>query len=101
VEILIANVKVDRDVEFVMIEIPIPAGCSYDNKRQFPGEVHREYYRNKVNIFCRRLKEGSHEFSVSLLPRYSGQYTLNPAKAELMYFPVIYGHEGVKRVNVE
>jgi hypothetical protein len=32
------------------------------------------------------------------MPRYSGKYTLNPAKAEQMYFPVFYGREGMKKV---
>ncbi|MEQ8239135.1 MAG: carboxypeptidase-like regulatory domain-containing protein [Cyclobacteriaceae bacterium] len=95
------EVKVHQASEFVMIEIPIPAGCSYASKNQYPREVHREYFREKVSIFCRKLDPGLHHFEVKLLPRYAGKYTLNPAKAALMYFPVFYGHEGVKRVSVE
>jgi hypothetical protein len=30
----------------------------------------------------------------------SGLYTLNPAKAEMMYFPVFYGREGMKKVAI-
>ena len=60
-----------------------------------------DYFKNKVSIFCSSLKKGDYTFTVSLLPRYTGSYHLNPAKAELMYFPVLYGREGMKRVKVE
>ncbi|WP_128396987.1 alpha-2-macroglobulin family protein [Botryobacter ruber] len=63
-------------------------------------EVHREYNRHKVAIFCDRLPQGKHTYTVQLLPRYSGTYTLNPAKAELMYFPTFFGRTGVKQVEV-
>lgn len=95
-------VTVKADADYVMIEIPAPAGCSYENKEQSwqNNEVHREYFKDRVNIFCRTLKPGKYEFDVSLMPRYSGNYTLNPAKAEMMYFPVFYGREGMKKVEI-
>ncbi|HEY0039963.1 MAG TPA: alpha-2-macroglobulin family protein, partial [Flavisolibacter sp.] len=98
-----ATVSVKADAEYVMVEIPIPAGCSYNDKRQSysNNEVHREYFKNKVSIFCSALKKGEYVFTVSLLPRYTGKYNLNPAKAELMYFPVFYGREGMKKIAVE
>ena len=97
-----AEVTVRADADFVMIEIPIPAGCSYESKDRTWGnnEVHREFFKEKVNIFCRKLKQGTYTFTVNLMPRYSGKYTLNPAKAEMMYFPVFYGREGMKQVVV-
>jgi TonB-dependent SusC/RagA subfamily outer membrane receptor len=96
------EVEVRADADYVMIEIPVPAGCSYENKvQQFWGiETHREYFKNKTSIFCAKLKKGKYNFEVELMPRYSGSYTLNPAKAEMMYFPVFYGREGMKRVTV-
>ena len=101
--ILKTEVKVNREAEYVMIEIPIPAGCSYEEKEQqwWGNEVYREYFKNKVSIFCRKLTEGNFVFKVKLLPRYSGNYNLNPAKAELMYFPVFYGREGMKKIRVD
>jgi hypothetical protein len=35
------------------------------------------------------------------MPRYNGKYILNPTKAEMMYFPVFYGREGIKKVEIE
>ncbi|WP_217605944.1 alpha-2-macroglobulin family protein [Chitinophaga sp. GbtcB8] len=101
--ILKATVTVKGDADYVMIEIPIPAGCSYQDKSQSYryNEVHREHFKNKVSIFCRSLSKGVYEFRVSLLPRYGGVYTLNPAKAEMMYFPVFYGREGIKKVEIK
>lgn len=101
-ERLIVKVQSSKEADYVMIEIPIPAGCSYNTKRNYyRTEAHREYFRNKVSIFCKQLPAGTYEFEVDLLPRYTGTYSLNPAKVELMYFPVIKSHEGLKRVMVE
>jgi hypothetical protein len=100
---LTAEVTVKADADFVMIEIPIPAGCSYDSKGQgyyYGGEVHREYYKNKVSIFCRKLTVGKYKYTIKLMPRYSGNYHVNPAKAEMMYFPVFYGREGMKMFEI-
>lgn len=96
-------VHVSEAANYVQVEIPIPAGCSYDTKSRgyLSGEVHREYFKEKVVIFCRQLEKGDHRFVVNLLPRYTGVYHLNPAKVELMYFPTFYGHEGMKRLRIE
>ena len=96
------RVEVNRDAEYVMIEVPIPAGCSYGEKRQSRsnGEVHREYFHNKTNIFCRYLKKGVYAYSIPLVPRYSGKYTVNPTVIECMYFPTIYGRGPMTTVGI-
>lgn len=101
---VVMEVKVDvkADADYVMVEIPIPAGCSYDNKNSAWAnqEIHREYFKNKVSIFSNYLTKGIHTFTISLMPRYTGYYHLNPAKAEMMYFPVFYGRESMKKVII-
>ncbi|RZK42960.1 MAG: hypothetical protein EOO90_04710 [Pedobacter sp.] len=99
---LVVEVEVKADADYVMIEIPIPAGCSYENKMQaFYGvEAHREYFKEKTSIFCTKLRQGKYIFTVDLMPRYSGEYILNPAKAEMMYFPVFFGRESMKKVAI-
>lgn len=95
-------VQVKKDAEYVMIEVPVPGGCSYLKSNSYrPSEVHREYFREKVSIFCHRLKPGEHTFTVSLLPSFSGAYHLNPARAELMYFPTFFGRNAGRRVVIE
>jgi TonB-dependent SusC/RagA subfamily outer membrane receptor len=97
------KLEVKKDAEYVMINIPIPAGCSYNSKdRSWSGnEVHREYDLHETRIYCERLRAGIYHYTIDLLPRYKGKYHLNPAKAEWMYFPVIYGREEMKNVVIE
>lgn len=102
--ILQVEIEVKANADYVMIEVPIPSGCSYKTKQQnyFQGvEVHREYFKEKTSIFCNHLKPGKYTFDIDLMPRYSGIYTLNPAKVEMMYFPVFYGREELKKVVIK
>jgi len=96
------EVDVKADADYVMIEVPIPAGCSYENKAKgyWGLETHREYFKEKTSIFCTKLKQGKYTFEIALMPRYNGQYTLNPAKAEMMYFPVFFGREDLKSIRI-
>ncbi len=99
---LTVDVIVKKDAEYVMLNVPIPAGCSYENKNQSwrNGEVHREYDYHQTTIFCKELKTGTYQYTISLVPRYTGKYTLNPARAEWMYFPVMYGQEKTKTIAI-
>ncbi|MBX7125199.1 MAG: hypothetical protein K1X47_05865, partial [Cyclobacteriaceae bacterium] len=95
------QVEVLRDAEYVMVEVPIPSGCMYESKPQAGvGESHREYAYEKANIYCKQLKRGHYTFTIPLLARFAGNYTLNPALVECMYFPTIFGREGQKRVVI-
>ncbi|MCB2377027.1 carboxypeptidase-like regulatory domain-containing protein [Hymenobacter sp. BT635] len=99
---LVVTVDVKAEARYVLLEVPIPAGCSYGEHK--PGnyfEVHREYLRHQAGIFIDRLPIGVHTFRVVLQPRYRGRYLLNPAKAELMYFPTNFGRSASKQVRVE
>lgn len=101
---LTLDMAVNADAEYVMLEVPIPAGCSYGTKVQpyyDTKEVHREYFRDRTVIFFQNLPKGNYTVNIALQPRFSGTYTLNPAKIEQMYFPVFNGHNVVKRVQVE
>lgn len=97
------EVEVKARAEYVMIEIPIPASCSYAEKPngwKFP-EVHREYFKEKTAIFCQELPKGKYEFSIELEPRFTGNYTLNPVKVEQMYFPTFNGNNEMKQVTIK
>ena len=100
---LVVNVEVKQIAEYVMIEIPIPAGCSYRAKpnNYWNRESHREYFKDRVAIFCEDLPIGEYTFTVPLEPRFSGNYTLNPTKAEQMYFPIFYGRNGMGKVAIK
>ena len=99
---LVVTVEVRAEARYVLLEVPIPAGCSYGEPAPVnPVEVHREYLRHQVGIFIDRLPVGKHTFRVALQPRYRGSYILNPARAELLYFPTKFGRTGSKRIVVE
>jgi uncharacterized protein YfaS (alpha-2-macroglobulin family) len=100
---VIVNVK-QAGAEYVMIEVPIPASCSYASKSNYfyrDYEVHREYFSEKTVIFCEQLPKGEHKFEIQLLPRFTGAYILNPAKVEMMYLPVVNANNDLRKVKVE
>ena len=100
--ILTTTVQVKQSADYVMIEIPIPAGCSYEVKSNgfSQYEVHREYFKNKVVIFCEELPVGEHTFEIKLETRFTGQFTVNAARVEQMYFPIFYGRNENKKVKI-
>ena len=97
--------KVDVDVkgqtDFVMIEIPIPAGTVVQEKKTVFNEVYREYYKNKVLIYFEKLPKGRFDFTISLLPKFTGTFSLNPARALEMYYPTNFGREQIKQVQIK
>ena len=97
------TVIAEGDADYVTIEVPIPAGCSFESKERgnLLEETHREYHKDRVVIFCHKLSEGSHDFTIKLNPRYTGYYHLNPPKAELMYFPTFFGRGETAKCEIE
>jgi alpha-2-macroglobulin len=95
------EVEVLKDADYVQIEIPIPAGCTYGTKYTASWYEHREYFRDRVLIFIEKMNKGNYTYEIEVEPRYSGQYIINPAKAVLMYFPLFYGRNGLQKVIIE
>jgi len=100
---LYVDVVVDKYSSYVMINVPIPAGCSYEEmgRNCLYGESNREYFKNEVSICCKEMEAGTYRFEVKLLPRYKGVYSLNPATVELMYFPTVRAVESMKTVRID
>jgi hypothetical protein len=99
---LLVTVDVKAEARYVLLEVPIPAGCSYgDAAPTNYHETHREYLRHQTGIFLDRLPIGRHQFRIALQPRFRGTYTLNPAKAELVYFPTKFGRSASKQAVVK
>jgi len=98
---MLIKVDVLKDAEYVMLTVPIPAGCIFTNKTNNDWSIFKEYYKDKLLLFVETLNKGSHQFEVDLEPRYNGTYTLNPAKAALMYYPTIYGRNAMKKVTLQ
>jgi uncharacterized protein YfaS (alpha-2-macroglobulin family) len=99
---MIVQVKAEKYAEYVKIEIPIPAGCAYYRKESgYPYNSYREYFKNKVVVYCNTLAPGNYTYRILLEPRYGGNYTVNPARAELMYFPTLYGQNSSRRIKIK
>lgn len=96
------TVTVEKDADYVLIHVPIPAGCTYASKDRSwkNNEVYREHYKEHTNIFCSALTRGVYEFTIELTPFCQGDYTLNPAKVEQMYSPEFNACTEMKRVKI-
>ncbi len=96
------TVTVEKDADYVLIHVPIPAGCTYASKDPSwkNNEVYREHYKEHTNIFCSALNRGVYEFTIELTPFCQGDYVLNPAKVEQMYFPEFNACTEMKKVKI-
>ncbi len=98
---MFVTLKVIKDARFVMMEIPIPAGCTYDSKNgYFLNSCHTEFFRDHVAVFFDHINPGVYTYTIELLPRFAGRYTLNPVKASLMYFPTFSSNNAVKMIDL-
>ena len=97
------ELRAAKEAAYLMLEIPVPAGCSYGEKifSEIPYESYREYRRDRVVIYFRRLPAGTYRLHVPLEARFPGRYTLNPAKAEMMYAPAFSGQTGMDEVIID
>jgi alpha-2-macroglobulin len=95
------EVEVLKDADYIQLEIPIPAGCTYSTKYTTSWYEHREYFRDRVLIFIEKMNKGNYTYEIEVEPRYTGRFTINPAKAELMYFPIFYGRNGLQKIIIE
>jgi uncharacterized protein YfaS (alpha-2-macroglobulin family) len=100
---LLIDVEVKQKGDYLMLSVPIPAGCSYgDNEYNHSyEEVHREQYKDHTNIYLEQLSPGHYEFSINLQARFAGVYTLNPAQMESMYFPTLNGRNAIRKISIK
>lgn len=96
------SVTTTKETEYVMITVPIPAGCiQVDKNTRNSYESNRENYRDRTLIFCGTLPKGTFNFDIPIQARYKGKFNLSPAKAEMMYYPDEYGNTPVKKIEVK
>lgn len=96
------EVIVRKPSKYVLLELPIPAGCSYGGQvpKQYAKEEFRKNYKHKTAIACRNLPIGKHQFEVYLIPRFEGTYNMPPASAGLMYFPDVSSYTDASAIKV-
>jgi uncharacterized protein YfaS (alpha-2-macroglobulin family) len=101
---LIVELEVKKDADYVMLKVPIPGGCMYTKEVQnywFNNSYYTEQYKNKQNYYFSKILAGKYRYEIELTSIFSGKFSLNPAKIELMYFPVFFGREGEKSVVID
>jgi hypothetical protein len=80
------EIEVDERANYLMVEAPIPAGCTYAT-RQFPTyATHREDFRDRCVLYFENLSPGKHKFTIPLEVRFAGKFYVNPARFGSMYF---------------
>jgi len=66
-----------------------------DYKKRWPFAA----FHNEA-IFSRHASPGKRIFEISLMPRYTGWFVMNPAKVSPLYFPVIYSNNVLKQLII-
>jgi hypothetical protein len=59
-------------------------------KKQDGWNMHKEFLKNKAVFFAEKLAKSKHNYELKLEPRYTGVYTLNPAKSRVDVFPCVF-----------
>ncbi|RYD99981.1 MAG: hypothetical protein EOP54_01870 [Sphingobacteriales bacterium] len=98
---LIIKVEAIKDAEYVLIDVPLPAGCiPLPKSKTNPYEASRANFKDKTSIYCNTLPEGVHYFEIDVQARFKGAFRLSPASAAMMYFPDEQGNTAVKRIEI-
>ncbi len=96
------NIMSFRTGKNIMIEIPIPSSCTYNGKAIPRGNIsHIEYYKNKAIFYIENLNVGETKIRLPLRVNFSGDYSVPPTRASLMYYPFKTGNNTKIRVLVD
>ncbi|HRJ44608.1 MAG TPA: hypothetical protein PL105_22120, partial [Caldilineaceae bacterium] len=111
------SLNVPTDAHFLLLEVPIPAGTEAIDPRlaitgnEFTGpefgtgglDPWQEFWwrywvptqtdirDEKVALFADHLTPGSYDYTFQVRASIPGEYRVLPARAELMYFPDVWG----------
>lgn len=99
VSVLTATVTAVESMEYTMVEIPIPAGCSYAKKWNgtLPRETYREYRYDRVIVYFEKLPQGKYTIDIPLQNRFEGEFNIPPSRAAMMYYTEAAGYEKAKK----
>lgn len=98
------RIIVKKDSKYMSVEIPIPAGCTYAEKKNnswYGYEVHREYFKDRIAIYYENLPVGTYDLYFKLEPRFKGTYAINNSLIENMYFPQLNGYNALQLMKIK
>jgi hypothetical protein len=80
--------------QYVMIEVPLPAGIAVENKNSIANGDgdYVEYYKNKIIIYKQVMPQGNTNLSIPILAKYSGKFQMPAARICMMYYPFVNGN---------
>lgn len=87
--------------DYVMIEIPLPAGVIIKDKKMYYGKDYIEYKSDKILIFKNKISIGENTLTFDIQPIYSGKFNIPPAQISMMYYPHIYGNNEASKIEIE
>ena len=93
------TVNAYRSSDYVMLEIPIPAGMRVINKIQ-PEGCRIEYFNHKMVVFYSKLSMDQHQLVIDMQPILKGSFTLPAAKCSLMYYPYVFGNNEKRTIEI-
>ncbi|MGN6645372.1 MAG: alpha-2-macroglobulin family protein [Cytophaga sp.] len=98
----VVQLNVAANCSYVMVEIPIAAGCTLEDVITSNPDLlsHSETFRDKIILYFTDLPEGSYTFRLRQKVLFKGHYQLNPCSVNLMYFPMIQTQTAVRRMKV-
>jgi uncharacterized protein YfaS (alpha-2-macroglobulin family) len=100
----------EENLSYFMLEEPLPAGCevvkddwayNIEDEKDYTGYTYywwrwwyadKEVRDNRVTFFATYMYGNEFEFSYIMRAQIPGDYTVNPARAMLMYYPDINGN---------
>jgi hypothetical protein len=98
---MIVYLKVKKNSSYMMLEIPIPSGCTYASKNIYSTyALHTECFKDRVVIYYNSLPRGNYEIKIPLQVRFPGKCTLNPLHIQNMYFKNISGNTSVRNISL-
>ncbi len=106
---LLLTVTTKRDLEYVMLEEPLPAGCEVLQWRvgepvevpDLPSDwAWTEVHDDRLALFWSFLPEGTHQFSFLLRPEMEGTFTALPTVVQIMYRPQLRGRAAAAGLEV-
>jgi hypothetical protein len=87
------NIMAYKSKDYVMIEVPLPAGIIIKNKPALPNtQDYIEYKNDKIIIYKTNMPLGNTNFTIDVQPIYTGTFNMPAAQIGMMYYPFIFGN---------
>ncbi|NLD46795.1 MAG: hypothetical protein GX660_06295 [Clostridiaceae bacterium] len=98
------QVKSSKSLKYICIEDYLPAGFEPvipKNNKPPLGCIHAEYHPDKCLFYISDLQAGSNTISYRCQAVFPGEYRVNPALIQAMYYPEIKGYSKSQLMRIK